>query len=944
MNHVEGFLPPYRVLDLADERGAFCGKLLADLGADVIKVEPPAGDAARCRPPFHPSLEISLDFLAYNTNKRSLALDITHSAGRECFLALVRNADALIESFPPDHLERIGLGHSLLREANPRLVIASITPYGQTGPRRHHLSCDLIAMATSGFMQITGDPDGPPTRLGNEQSRFAPALYAALGVIAALFHREWHHAAGQHVDVSMQEALLSFYLEQHPVLCWDVRRKNVTRVGPVSSLSVPAGVFPCQDGWVGLGIFSGREWETLSRWLYDVTRREEILAAELRGGIHARAPYRDLIEAVLLDFTLRQTRAQLVSEGQRRNLVVVAVNTIADLLADPALTQANCWKELDHPVAGSLSYPMNLLGAEVPVAGRAAPLLGEANADVLCGELGLTRTDLDSLCAAGVAGSDEKRPLSPLHTTGKSSGLPGRTYVCNLSDLSRHAHAGEHPGGKAEGGCAWIPAFETVDLFRTSFPAIRISSPALPAGEEEGEGSFPADDRNKSRRSARFHDNVRSPAPSPAGNAGEGHIGPSFQRNGAEAANPQRHPLTGVRVVEFGPFIALPLTGRILAALGATVIKVETNELLDQLIFVPPWGMGMGQPEYQALKRRITLDARTPEGAAVLDRLLAASDVFLTNFRRGALARWGLDLDELRRRHPELIIVHQTGFGAGAYETYKLYGIMAQHVCGVSMLSGLPEQPPCCLNSAYSDYHTPLFQAIAVLGALDRRRRSGRGTLVEGSIFRSGVATVATALLEGQVTGRSPERRGNHDPVAVPHNVYPCRGEDEWCAVAVWNEPQWHSLCGVLGHPEWAADPHFATPRDRHTHENELDAQIAAVTRRWSKHELANQLQAGGVPAGIVAKGEDLASDPQLRSRDVYRRTAYYVSDPKRPSREWERGPDVLAARLPLLLSDTPCFTGPYRRIGEDNDHVYRDLLGMSPEEMSTLIDRGVLQ
>ncbi len=328
----------------------------------------------------------------------------------------------------------------------------------------------------------------------------------------------------------------------------------------------------------------------------------------------------------------------------------------------------------------------------------------------------------------------------------------------------------------------------------------------------------------------------------------------------------------------------------------------------------------------------------------MLKRLIGVSDVFMTNFRRDALARWGIDLDALRRRHPELIIVHQSGFGIGAYETYKLYGIMAQHMCGVSLMSGTPEAPPCCLNSAYSDHHTPLFQALAVLGALDRRRRTGQGTLIEGSIFRSGVCTVGTALLECQASGRLPERRGNHDPLAVPHNVYPCRGEDEWCAIAVWDDVQWQALCRAFGHVEWAADARFATARDRRTHEEQLDALLAAVTRDWNKHDLMEALQGAGVPAGIVAKGEDLASDPQLQSRALYAETIYYVPDPQRPGMEWERGPDVVAARLPLLFSETPCLNGPYRRIGEDNEYVYREILGMSAEEMRTLMERGVLQ
>ncbi|MBI4514285.1 MAG: CoA transferase [Deltaproteobacteria bacterium] len=806
----ELLLRPYRILDLCGIAGAFCGKLLGDLGAEVVRVEPPAGDPARSKPPLGAERSTSLDFLAFNTNKRSITLELSDPQGRARFLELVCNADALIEDRPPGTLDALGLGYRQLHEINPRLVLASITPYGQSGPHRHHRSSDLIAMATSGFMQITGDPEQPPMRLGNEQSRFAPAMYAALGVVAALCHRDWHGSPGQHLDVSMQEALLSFILEQHPVLLWRTRGKNATRVGPVSALAVPAGVFPCQDGWVGLGIIKPQEWDALSHWLHEVTGSEEILAEALRGGIHARAAHRDLIETVLLQFTTCQTRAQLFHEGQRRNLVVTPVNTVADLLADAGLAQGDLWRELRHPVAGSLQYPLSLLGPGVAAATRAAPLLGEANEEILCGE--------------------------------------------------RWQEAATEPCPGA--GCSTGPA------------AV----------------------------------------------------------------------LAGVRVVEFGPFIALPLTGRILAALGATVIKVESNNALDQLNWVPPWGHGMGQPEYQALKLRVTLDVRRAEGAAVLKRLILASDVFMTNFRRDALARWGLDLDELRRARPESIIVHQSGFGAGPYERYKLYGIMAQHLCGISLLSGEAGAPPCCLNSAYSDYHTPVLQSLAVIAALERRRRTGAGAFIEGSIFRSGASTVAAALLELQASGALPARRGNHDPVAVPHNVYPCRGQDQWCAIAVWDDAQWQALCRVLAHPEWAAQARFVSPGERRAHEDELDALLAGVTRAWDKHELMRALQAAAVPAGIVAKGQDLAEDPQLQHRGLYSETTYYVPDPQRPGTAWERGPDVPLARLPIAFSDTPGLVGPYRRIGEDNDYVFGELLGMSAGELARLSEQGVLQ
>ncbi|OFV87157.1 MAG: hypothetical protein A3J75_06815 [Acidobacteria bacterium RBG_16_68_9] len=177
----------------------------------------------------------------------------------------------------------------------------------------------------------------------------------------------------------------------------------------------------------------------------------------------------------------------------------------------------------------------------------------------------------------------------------------------------------------------------------------------------------------------------------------------------------------------------------------------------------------------------------------------------------------------------------------------------------------------------------------------------------------------------------------------MPHNVYPCDGEDQWCAVAVWDDAQWQALCQVLGRTEWATDPRFATTSARQAHEDDLDALIAEVTRRRDKHELMDLLQTSAIPAGIVAKGQDLAADPQLQSRGLYAKTTYYVADPRRPGSDWEQGSDVLAARLPILFSDTPCLNGPYHRVGEDNDHVYRELLGMSAEEVTRLPERGVL-
>ena len=175
--------------------------------------------------------------------------------------------------------------------------------------------------------------------------------------------------------------------------------------------------------------------------------------------------------------------------------------------------------------------------------------------------------------------------------------------------------------------------------------------------------------------------------------------------------------LEGVRVVEFGPYVALPMTGRILA-------------------FIPAWSRGAGQPDYQRIKRRITLDVRTPKGRDLMLELLKTADVFMTNFRRNILSRWGIDFPQVQEVRPDIIIMWQTGLGAqGPYYTYKSYGMLVQHMAGVSLLSGAAGAPPAVVNTSYSDYHTGVFQPIAVIGALIRRRSTGSPFTMESSIF-----------------------------------------------------------------------------------------------------------------------------------------------------------------------------------------------------------------
>ena len=399
-------LPPYRVLDLSGPEAVFCGKLLADYGADVVRVEPPGGDPSRSRGPFagdEKGPDRSLYFLFYNTNKRSITLDLQAERGRDLFRSLVAQADVIVESHPVGYLDSIGLGYEDLRQINPGIVMASVTPFGQTGPWKDYKSNDLIALASSGFMQITGEPDGPPMRQGNDQSHFPGAQYAAASILGALYHRDFGGGEGQHIDVSLQEALITYYTDAHPALAWMLLGDNVTRVGATSTLVIPLGAYPSSDGWISAGIITPREWDALSEWIYEVTGNEEVLNEAYKGGNQDRAPYNDIITALVIDFTTRYTSEYLFHEGQRRNLVFIPVNTVSDLLADPQLEASNFWFGIDHPETGTLQYPQGVFDSEeVSPATSAAPTLGQDNEAIYAGELGLSEAELSSLRSEGV--------------------------------------------------------------------------------------------------------------------------------------------------------------------------------------------------------------------------------------------------------------------------------------------------------------------------------------------------------------------------------------------------------------------------------------------------------------------------------------------------------------------------------------------------------------
>jgi benzylsuccinate CoA-transferase BbsF subunit len=406
---------------------------------------------------------------------------------------------------------------------------------------------------------------------------------------------------------------------------------------------------------------------------------------------------------------------------------------------------------------------------------------------------------------------------------------------------------------------------------------------------------------------------------------------------------PLNKPLAGVRVLELGPYVALPMTGRILASLGAEVIKVETNKVLDEMNFIPAWSRGGGQPEFQRAKKRITIDVRTPDGLEVFKELVKVSDVFMTNFRRNILDRWGIDFPELRRLRQDIILMWQTGLGGiGPYYTYKSYGILVQHMGGVSLMSGEEGEPPATINTSYSDYHTGVFQPVAIMGALLRRRLTGQPATMESSIFKSGALTAGPAILDYQSTGRMPQRIGNRDPFAAPHGAYQCQGDDRWCAIAVQTEEQWMAFCQVVGSPDWCSDDAFSTMESRLANQERLDALVGEWAVNQTAEDVMTELQEAGVPASVVSQGQDLYESEHLKARGFYQPTPYYLADRGNPAYEWDKFEGIAAANPPKM-SESQMDFGPYSNIGEDNDYVFKEILGMSQTEVDRFTENQSL-
>jgi len=409
-----------RVLDLTDEKGPLCGKLLGDLGADVIKIEPPGGDPARNIGSFYkdvPHPEKSLLWFSTNLHKRGITLNIETPDGREIFRRLVETADFVVESFEPGYMESLGLGYSELEKANPRTIMTSITPFGQTGPYAHYKTTDLVGIAMGGMVRIFGELDRPPNRISVPQFYFLGGLHGAVGSMVAYYHRELT-GEGQHVDVSCQQAVVLSLMIVAEI--WEMIGFNYRGMGPYLGSARPGAppyivrmVYPCKDGHVFFVLGGGVQAALAesARSLVEMANREG-MALELKGhawekmdSLTTTNEFLSMAADAFQAFFLTKTKEELFDAALEKGLLLGPITTMKDIVESPQFAARGFWEEVEHHELGETitypGYPIKM--SETPYrVQRRAPLIGEHNKEIYENELGYSREEMVILKNRGI--------------------------------------------------------------------------------------------------------------------------------------------------------------------------------------------------------------------------------------------------------------------------------------------------------------------------------------------------------------------------------------------------------------------------------------------------------------------------------------------------------------------------------------------------------------
>lgn len=805
-----------RVLDLTDHRGEIGPWLLAELGADVIKVEPLSGVASRRRLPMvdgDTSDLASLEFCAYNSNKRSVTLDLVRD--RNQFLALIATADFVFESGVPGVLSDAGIKHSDLVAAQPLIIHVQVTPFGADGPRALDPASELTISAMGGAATLQGTPERPPVKTSVPQVWRHAGAESAVAAMAA-HRRMLTTGVAQRVDVSAQSAMtwtLLNAMEAH-----DIQGADFARAGAVAAGAVRIMLrFETGDGYA-IAITRAVEVEKLLDWMIadgvvDPSWRDEDWSTvdfRIMEGEPCDHDFDSLHEALEALFK-RYPKDELMRRALEIGVTIAPINTVQDLLEFDQLSARTFWDDLSVEGASTRALrspggPATIDGHRV-TASRRPPHIGEHNTEIL-------------------------------------GGLSG----------------------------------------------------------ERSDSVGPGDD--------------------------------------AATLPPAELPFEGLKVADFSWIGVGPITAKSLADHGATVIRVECNKRLDALRLNPPFKDGDFNIDksqffgtFNTSKLGIDIDLKTDGGMDVALRLIEWADVVIDSFTPGAMARLGLGPEDVAKVNPGAITVTTSLLGGGGpLSSMAGYGYHAAALAGFYEVVGWGDLPPDGPWFAYTDTIAPRFLATIVMAAIDRRRRTGEGAHIELAQLEVGLQFLAPEMLDFQVSGTVATRDGNHDPDVAPQGMFPCVGDDRWCAITIADDAAWTALRGVLGEPEWSLDPAFDGVAGRLAAQGVIEGHLAEWTLDQDPYELASVLNSAGVAAGVAQRSSDLLADAQYAHRSFYRRHEHSVMG------------DVAYAGHQYRIEGYdhgPRFAAP--AIGEHTFEVLADVLGFDPDQIAEIAASGAL-
>jgi benzylsuccinate CoA-transferase BbsF subunit len=404
---------------------------------------------------------------------------------------------------------------------------------------------------------------------------------------------------------------------------------------------------------------------------------------------------------------------------------------------------------------------------------------------------------------------------------------------------------------------------------------------------------------------------------------------------------PQKNVLENITVCDFSWVGAGPMATKYLADFGARVIKIESRTHMDIGRMSVPFKDNIIDPDRSAFflhsntsKLSMTLNIRHPKGVEIAKRIIKKSDIVMESFTPGVIAKLGFGYEELKKIKPDLIMASSSIYGqSGPKTNFSGFGNAGAAISGHYVMTGWPDRDPVTPGIAYADVVQPLFTVLALLSAIDHRNKTGKGQYIDTTQVETMLQLISPAVLDYFANGRNGTRIGNRSTYASPHGVFRCKGDDRWCALAVFDEEEWKSLCKTMKNPEWTKDKKFADISSRKKNEDELETFISNWTVNFERDELVDILQKAGIPSGPVQDASDIVDrDEQLRDRQSFVRLIHpVIGECNHPV------PPVKLSKSPADVKTSPC-------LGEHNEYVLTQLLGVPDEEYIELLNEGILE